>query len=98
MATALSFYQIRTLPFASAIAIPILGAWLAEIRARSIARTTNPREARLSGRHRISWRRSRSPTSSIGLRAVDVLAYVSDGRIKPRESAEAAGGAGEGAD
>ena len=33
MATALSFYQIRTLPFASAITIPILGAWIAEMRA-----------------------------------------------------------------
>ena len=85
MATALSFYQIRTLPFASAVTIPILGAWIAEMRARSIARTKS-----------VFWRAL--PVASaflaavqvtyllIGLQAVDLLAYLSDGRIAPREA------------
>ncbi len=39
LAVALSFYQVRTLPFASALAIPVLGVWLAEIYARTKARS-----------------------------------------------------------
>jgi len=33
-ALALGFYQVRTLPYANAIAIPVLGAWLADLAAR----------------------------------------------------------------
>lgn len=30
-ALAMSFYQVRTLPYANAVAIPVLGAWMAEL-------------------------------------------------------------------
>jgi len=39
LATALSFYQVRTLPFASALAIPVVGVWVADIYARTTARS-----------------------------------------------------------
>ncbi len=39
LAAALSFYQVRTLPFASALAIPVLGVWLAEVYAYAAGRT-----------------------------------------------------------
>ena len=83
-ATALSFYQIRTLPFASAIAIPILGAWIAEVRASSMARTTNPLKrsfpvgAAFLAAGQVTY-------LLIGLLAVDAIAYASDGRIAPPE-------------
>ncbi len=38
LAAALSFYQVRTLPFGSALAIPVVGVWLAEVYARATAR------------------------------------------------------------
>jgi len=38
LAVALSFYQVRTLPFASAVAVPVIGAWLAGIHARMTRR------------------------------------------------------------
>ena len=63
MATALSFYQIRTLPFASAIAIPILGAWLAEIRARSHRENEEPLLTRASRSLSPSLPLCRSPIS-----------------------------------
>jgi hypothetical protein len=34
-ALGMSVYQVRTLPYANAVAIPVLGAWLAEIAARN---------------------------------------------------------------
>jgi hypothetical protein len=39
LAAALSFYQVRTLPFASALAIPVLGVWLAEVYAATAGRS-----------------------------------------------------------
>jgi hypothetical protein len=38
LAVALSFYQVRTLPFASALAVPVAGVWLAEVHARTKTR------------------------------------------------------------
>lgn len=87
MATALSFYQIRTLPFASAVAIPILGVWLAELRARFIARSTNPLRRALPvaagflAANQVTY-------VLVGIVLLDALAYVSDGRIAPKEVAK----------
>jgi hypothetical protein len=40
MATLLSLYQVRTLPFASALAIPVLAVWIAELRAAAAGADT----------------------------------------------------------
>ena len=45
LAVVLSFYQVRTLPFASALAIPALGVWLAEINARAAGHKSRVRRA-----------------------------------------------------
>jgi hypothetical protein len=85
MAVTLSFYQIRTLPFASAIAIPILGTWLSELRTGWIARTRNP--VKRAFPVAVGFLAANQVTYLLlGLLAVDALAYVSDGRIKPRET------------
>ena len=41
-ALVLGFYQVRTLPYANAIAIPLLGAWLADVAARRHALFRRP--------------------------------------------------------
>jgi hypothetical protein len=86
-AAALSFYQIRTLPFACAIAIPILGVWLAEMRAFGIARFKHParRAFPVAGAFLLAI-----PVTYllVGFQAVDALAYVSDGRIAPAAKVE----------
>ncbi len=41
LAVGLSFYEVRTLPFASAISIAVLAVWLAELRGRALARSSN---------------------------------------------------------
>jgi hypothetical protein len=87
LAVALSFYQIRTLPFASAIAIPILGAWIAELRANALARTANP--VKRAFPVAMGFLAAVQVTYLlVGLVAEDALAYVSDGRIAPRETAK----------
>lgn len=87
MATALSFYQIRTLPFASAIAIPILGAWLAEVRARGIANSTNP--VKRAFPVALAFLTAAQVTYLlIGIQGLDLLTYLSDGKIAARESAK----------
>jgi hypothetical protein len=87
-ALALSFYQVRTIPFANTIAIPILGAWLAEIAARH-------------GIHR--WRPIRPALPLIGAfllampimhfiagaAAVQAVSLATGGRIAPMRAVEA---------
>ncbi len=87
MAAALSTYQIRTLPFASAISIPILGVWLSELRARAIARSANPVKRALPVA--LGFLVAIQITYLlVGLQAEDALAYVSNGRIAPRQQAK----------
>jgi hypothetical protein len=81
LAVALSFYQVRTLPFASALAIPVAGVWLAEVHAR-----TKTRAGRM---------RRLIPVAAVFLAVIPyfyllvgwggekALAALSDGRIAP---------------
>lgn len=88
MATALCFYQVRTLPFANAIAIPILGVWLAEIRAKSVARSTSPLKRALPVA--LAFLAAMPITYLlIGMRAVEAVEYLSDGRLAPKPAAKA---------
>lgn len=87
IATALSFYQVRTISSASAISIPILGAWISEVRANATTRSSNP--------VRRAWPVAFAFLASIqvtylliGIRVVDLISYVSDGRVVPREEAK----------
>jgi hypothetical protein len=85
MAASLSFYQIRTLPFASAIAIPILGAWVAEVRARGIARSTNP--VKRAFPVALAFLAAAQITYILaGVPGLDLLTYLSDGRIAARKT------------
>jgi hypothetical protein len=82
MATALSFYQIRTLPFASAIVIPILGTWIAEIRAEALGKTTS--SVRRAWPVALAFLLANPVTYIlIGIPAVDTVASLSGGRIAP---------------
>jgi hypothetical protein len=82
MATALSFYQIRTLPFASAIVIPVLGTWIAEMRADALAKTTSP--VRRAWPVALAFLLANPVTYIlIGIPAVDAVASLSDGRMAP---------------
>jgi hypothetical protein len=42
LALAMSFWQVRTLPGANALAVPVLGAWLAEVAARHRIHSLRP--------------------------------------------------------
>jgi hypothetical protein len=87
MAAGLSFYQIRTLPFASAISIPILGAWLAEVRARGIARTTHRLKRALPVA--LAFLAAVQLTYLlVGIQGLALLKHLSNGRIAPRETAK----------
>lgn len=87
MSTALSFYQIRTLPFASAIAIPILGAWIAGIRANAVAASGSPVRRALPVA--LGFLVAVQVTYLlIGIRLVDAAEYLSGGRLVPREQSK----------
>jgi hypothetical protein len=87
MAAGLSFYQIRALPFASAISIPILGAWVAEVRARAIARTTD--RLRRAFPVALAFLAAVQVTYLlIGIPGLDMIKHLSNGRIAPRETAK----------
>ena len=95
--TALCFYQIRTLPFANAMAIPILGVWVAGVRRDAIEKSATP--VKRAWPVALAFLLAVPVTYLlIGIRALEVVEYVSDGRIAPKETAKAAGGAGEGAE
>jgi len=79
MATGLSFYQIRTLPFASAISIPDPRRMDGEVRARSVARTANPL-MRAVPCIRIP-RGDPDHLSPDRIQGLDLLTYLSQGRI-----------------
>jgi hypothetical protein len=86
--TALCFYQIRTLPFTNAMAIPILGVWLAGLRKDAIARSASPLKR--------AWPVALGflvavPVTYllVGMRALEAVEYVSDGKIAPKETAKA---------
>jgi hypothetical protein len=82
LATALSFYQIRTLPFASAIVIPILGTWVAEMRAEALAKTASP--VMRAWPVALAFLLANPVTYIlIGIPAVDAVATLSDGRFAP---------------
>jgi hypothetical protein len=86
--TALCFYQIRTLPFTNAIAIPILGVWLAGLRKNAVARSTNP--VRRAWPVAVGFLVAVPVTYVlVGMRALEVAEYLSDGRIAPKEMARA---------
>lgn len=84
MASALSFYQIRTLPFATAMAVPALGVWVASVRARSLvfhvgaARRALPVALAVLACTPITY-------TLIGIPGFDALTYLSDGRIAAKE-------------
>jgi hypothetical protein len=86
--TAFCFYQVRTLPFTNAMAIPILGVWLAGVRSDAIARSTNPVKR--------AWPIALAflvavPITYllIGMRALEAVEYLSDGRIAAKQAATA---------
>lgn len=86
--TAFCFYQIRTLPFTNAMAIPILGVWLAGLRRDAIARSASPLKR--------AWPVALGFLAAVpvtyllvGIRALEVVEYVSDGKIAAKETAKA---------
>ncbi len=84
LAVALSCYQVRTLPFASALSIPVLAVWLAELRARAVARSATrfrralPVVAGFALAIPFTW-------LLVGWGGEKALAFASDGRIAPFE-------------
>ena len=82
MAMALSFYQIRTLPFASAIVIPILATWIAEMRAQALVKSNSP--VMRAWPVALAFLLANPVTYIlIGIPAVDAISSLSDGRIAP---------------
>jgi hypothetical protein len=84
---ALSFYQVRTLPYANAVAIPMLGAWIARLAAvhRMTGRTAAWRARPVIAAVLISLPLVHLAVAWAGVRAV---ALASDGVIAPRERPE----------
>jgi hypothetical protein len=86
--TALCFYQIRTLPFTSTVAIPILGAWLAELRKEASARSMNSMKRALPVA--VGFLVAIPVTYIlVGMRAVEAVEYVSDGKLAAKKGARA---------
>jgi hypothetical protein len=83
-ALAISFYQVRTLPVANAIAIPVLGAWLAEVAARHGGVSLRPLRLPLP---LLAAFLAAMPLVhlAVGWAAVRTVAVVSSGRIAPIE-------------
>ena len=85
---ALSFYQVRTLPYANAVAIPMLGAWIAGLAAEHRMRAGTPawRAGPVIAAMLLSMPLAHLAVAWAGTKAV---AIASDGRIAPREQPEA---------
>jgi hypothetical protein len=87
-ALALSCYQVRTLPYANAVAIPMLAAWIAGLAAehRIAARKPAWRAGPVIAAVLLSLPLAHLAVAWAGTKAV---AIASDGRIAPREQPEA---------
>ncbi len=82
-ALALSFYQVRTLPYANVAAIAVLGAWLAELAARHCVTTLRSRAALPV----LAGFLVACPIAHVGLGwvATEALAAATAGRLAPPE-------------
>jgi hypothetical protein len=85
-ALALGFYQVRTLPYANVAAIAVLGAWLAELAARSGMTTLRSRAAMPV----VAGFLVACPLVhlAIGSAAVGALSLATGGRLAPPERPE----------
>jgi hypothetical protein len=85
---ALSLYQVRTLPYANAVAIPMLGAWIASLAAEHRMRGGKPawRAGPVIAAILLSLPLAHLTVAWAGMKAV---AIASDGRIAPRQRPEA---------
>lgn len=87
-ALALSFYQVRTLPYANVAAIAVLGAWLGTLAARYDVTTLRSRAAAPM----LAGFLVACPLVhlALGAAAVDALSRLTDGRVAPPERPTAA--------
>jgi hypothetical protein len=84
----LSLYQVRTLPYANAVAIPMLGAWIASLAAEHRMRAGKPawRAGPVIAAVLLSLPLAHLAVAWAGMKAV---AIASDGRVAPRQRPEA---------
>ncbi|MBA3518045.1 MAG: hypothetical protein H0T75_10480 [Rhizobiales bacterium] len=88
LSLALSFYQVRTLPAANAVAIPVLSVWLAEIAARHGVTSLKPlrRAAPVIFAALLAMPLAHL---AVGWVAVRALSLATGGRVAPIERADA---------